>query len=195
MGDTLGYLYVNGLTLGRAVLGTTRQICRRFGTSLQGTALVIQPEGDRELGEALHKLIQTAIAVTDLIQTRRPTERVNFDAEVESLIIVSGRVYDPDYVIQGRRSRHSVKFHVNTNRNLLIHPLSAASENVAFSWAERWAYRFDDILHIHPQMRCVAVLDDRGERSRIWSSRALTPLGDYSILWGDKAKLSDMLRQ
>jgi len=192
-GDTLGYLYTNGLTLSRSVLDSAKGICRRFGTSLEGAALVIQLEEQAEVGEAVHKLIQTMITATDLVQKRRPMERVNFDAEVESLIIVSGGVYDTDYVVLGRRSSHSIRFHVNANRKLLIQPLSAASEGVAFSWAERWGYRFNDIRERDTRWRCVAVLDDRGQRSQVWSDRALTPLSDYSVFWGDKAELSAMV--
>jgi len=193
MGDTLGYLYTNGLTLSRGVVDSAKGICKRFGASVEGAALVIQVEEQAEPGYALHNLIQAIITVTDLVQKRRPTERVNFDAEVESLIIASGGVYDTDYPVLGRKSRHSIRFHVNTGRNVLIQPLSAASEGVAFSWGERWAYRFSDIRERDPRWRCVAVLDDRGERSHVWSDRALTPLSDYSLFWVNKGELSAMV--
>lgn len=195
MGDTLGYLYVHGLTLSRSIVDSTKGICRQFSASLEGAEIVIQMDNPQGLGEALHRLTQTVFSVTDLIQKRRPMERVNFDGEVESLIILSGVVYDTDYGVRGRRSMHPVRFHVNSNRNLLVKPLSPASEPAAFSWAERWAYRFNDILEQDRKWHCMAVLDDRGERARIWSDRALAPLQDFTVLWTKRGRLSDMLSQ
>jgi len=193
MGDTLGYLYVNGLTLSRAVLENVRKACRRFDTSLEGATLAVPLEEQLVIGEGLHRLVQTVLEVTALIQKRRPIERITFDAEVESLIIISGRVYDPDYAIQGQRSVHEVRFHVNSNRRMLIQPLSAASESGAFAWAERWAYRFDDILRREDRWHCIAILDDRGEKSQIWSDRALRPIRNFAIQWQVRDELSAML--
>jgi hypothetical protein len=192
MGDTLGYLYVNGLSL-RSSVDSTRGICRRFGISFAGSELTIESETQQDVGEALHRLLQAVLSATDLIQKRRPMARVHFETEVEALIIVSGVVYDTDYAVRGRLSIHSVTFHVNSNRKLLIKPLSVASEPVAFSWAERWAYRFNDIRQQDNSWHCVAVLDDRGDRAQCWSDRAILPIKDYAVLWANKERLSDNL--
>ena len=46
------------------------------------------------LGLGVPGLIQATISVTDLIKKRRPISRVNFDDQVESLIIHSGVTCD-----------------------------------------------------------------------------------------------------
>ena len=191
MGDTLGYLYVNGLTLSQGVLADIRNIGRRFGVRLEGSELVADPLA--QVSEAFHGLMQSVLSVTDLIQRRRPQTHVQFDSEVESLIILSGVTYDAGYEVQGRDDRHTVRFHVDSDHNLLIQPLTAATEGSAFSWAERWAYRFQDIRIVNSAWRFVAVLDDRGKRSEVWSERALAPLQEYLVYWAEKERLEAML--
>lgn len=193
MGDSLGYLYINGLTLSRNLIADVRATCRQFGASLEGSELVVANGDASELGESFHALLQTVLSVTDLIQRRRPKSSVLFDGEVESLIIISGVTYDADYQVNGKRAKHSIRFHINSKRSMLIQPLTAATEGTAFSWAERWAYRFNDIREADHSWHCIAILDDRGERSGIWSDKALAPLSDYTLLWRERGQLSESL--
>lgn len=191
MGDTLGYLYVNGLTLSRSTLDNARRIARPLGVSLQRNALVVETEPE-SIGDAVHRLIQSVLAVTSLIRGRRANGRIRFDTEVESLIISSGVTYDGDYEITGRREKHAFRFHVNSGRNLLVQPITAATEAAARTWAERWAYRFSDVLDMGVEWRPVAVLDDRSGRV-IWTPRALAPVQEYAILWAERDRLAGLL--
>ena len=194
MGDTLGYLYVNGMTLSRNLIASVRQMAKPHGVVLQRNQLILQVDQD-SLGTGVHDLIQATLRVTDLVQKRRPTSRVVFDVEVESLIINSGVTYDVDFAVPGAKEGHTVKFHVNSGRNLLIHPVSAASGGPARSWAERWSYRFNDILGNNSSWRPVVVLDAyRGARSEAWSSHALTPVREYAVMWSNRIELESMLK-
>ena len=145
MGDTLGYLSVNGLTLTRSILDKARNIARGYGVTLERNMLVVDIT-DSIASEEMHRLIQATLAVTHLIQGRRTGGRVVFDDEVESFIIQTGVTYDSDYRVSGLREAHTFKFHVNSGANLLIQPLSAASASAAHAAAERWAYRFIDAV-------------------------------------------------
>lgn len=195
MGDTLGYLFVNGLTLSRSLTDTVRRLTRRFNITLQHQELLIEPLESRQLGDSLHSLIQGVLQISDLIHKRRPANRLRFDDEVEKVIISKGAVYDSDYEVQGRREKYRVRFHINAGRHLLVQPLSAASESGAYQWAERWAWRFTEISRQDPSWRFITPLDDRGERRQFWTSRVLTPLTDSAevILWSDNSRLADLL--
>ncbi len=57
MGDTLGYLFVNGLTATQSLTQTVRNLSRRLGVSLQRHELLIEPQDEQKLGESLHALI------------------------------------------------------------------------------------------------------------------------------------------
>ena len=192
MGDTLGYLSVNGLTLTRSILDKARNIARGYGVTLERNMLVVDIT-DSIASEEMHRLIQATLAVTHLIQGRRTGGRVVFDDEVESFIIQTGVTYDSDYRVSGLREAHTFKFHVNSGANLLIQPLSAASASAAHAAAERWAYRFIDAVQQHEDLRPVVVLDDRNTRSGVWTPSTQAPINDFAILWEDREQLEDLL--
>ena len=192
MGDSLGYLYVNGLTLTRTLLDKARDIARGYGVSLDRNALIVGANGEISRDD-LHRLVQATLAVTSLIHGSRSATRVIFDDEVESFIIQTGVTYDSDYRVQGQRESHTFKFHVNSGANLLIQPVSAASESAAHAVAERWAYRSIDVVERAQQLNPVVLLDDRRTRSAVWTERARAPVNDFAILWGDRSRLEEML--
>ena len=192
MGDTMGYLYINGLTLSQALLASARQIAKTHGVSIQRNQLNVQADPSA-VGSAIHGLIQATLSVTDLVQKRRPTSNVRFDDEVESLIIHKGIPYDVGFVVGGTRERHTIKFHVNSGKNLLIQPVSAAREAPARNWAERWAYRFTDIRRESANWQPIVVLDDRSTRSEVWSTHALTPVQEYAVMWSQRSELESRL--
>ena len=192
MGDTLGYLYVNGLTLTRTVMDKARHISLSYGVSLESATLSIEEEPEYA-GDALHNLIQATLAVTDLIQRRRPsnTRRIRFDNEVESFIIYSGVTYDADYSVRGAREKHVFRFHVDSGHSLLIQPISASTESAAHTWSERWEYRFLDTIESDNNWHPVAILDDR-DTSVIWTPYALAPIEAHAILWSQQEELQNL---
>ena len=197
MGDTLGYLFVNGLTLSDKMIDRAKHISKRYGVSLEDGPLAIESEPEA-IGEAFHRIVQATIAVTDLIQMRRSTQPriVRFDDEVETIIKYSGAIYRTNYKISGRLENHTFKFHVNSGRNLLIQPLAAPGEDAAHALAERWAYRFHDVIQANAGWRLLAVLDNRAEyvsERVIWTPRAVAPISEYAITWAERDKLAALL--
>lgn len=205
MGDTTGYLFVNGLTMSKAMTDRAKFISRCYGVSFDGYTLAIETQPD-SAGDALHELIQAVLAVTDLIQMRRSTKPrvVRFDDAVESVIRHSGATYHTKYKISGRLEDHTFAFHVNSGRNLLVQPITAANASDAHAMAERWAYRFYDVTQSNGIWRPYAVLDDRAEhlnaqgvllsRERvIWTPRAIAPISEYAITWAERDKLAALL--
>jgi hypothetical protein len=196
LGESIGYLYVNGLTVNRATLDEVRRVIRQHGVHLDNAyELVVHATSEASAGERLNELIQAALRVTDMIQRRRPYQRIRFEDVVETYLVGQRAVYDSDFQVQGETSPHRIRFHVNSGRKLLIQPLSATNETIAFSWAERWAYRFDDIRRRDPAWKPFAVLDDRGDRAGVWTSRVVLPLRrDASIvMWADPSPLAEAL--
>ena len=193
MGDTFGYLFVNGLTLSRTIVDRAKHISMSYGVSLEGARLIKETEPE-SIGDALHEMIQATLAVTDLINRRRPsnTQKARFDNEVESFIIYSGVTYDADYEIKGAREKHTFRFHVDSGQNLLIQPITASTESAARTWSERWGYRFLDTIQSDGAWRPIAVLDNR-HRTQVWTPNALAPIGEHSILWSQQEKLTELL--
>ena len=193
MGSTISYLYVNGLTLSRTLMNQSRDIARGHGVQIRRNALSVHVSPE-SIGQSIHGLIQAALEVSSLIHKRRPTSRVQFDDEVESFIIQSGATYDVGYKVDGEREGHTIKFHVNSGRNLLIQPLSASAEAAARSWAERLAYRFADIRNMNQGWHPVAVLDDRSSRAEVWTTYTRTPITEYAIMWSEQDELKSLLQ-
>ena len=99
------------------MLDKARDIAKSYGVSLERNTLVVDFT-DEGAGDEMHRLIQSILAVTHLIQGRRTGSRVVFNDEVESFIIQTGVTYDSDYRIRGLREAHTFKFHVNSAANL-----------------------------------------------------------------------------
>lgn len=194
MGDTIGYLFVNGLTLNSALLASARQIAKTHGVSLQQNELNVEGDVD-SIGEGVQGLIQAALSVSNLIHKRRTKSgaSVQFDDDVESFIIHSGVIYDVDYTLKGRRETHRIKFHVDSGRALLIHPLVASTQADGRIWAERIAYRFLDILLADDHWQPVALLDDRKSGAEVWNAHTITPVEEYAILWSERDRLERKL--
>ncbi len=195
VGDSIGYLHVNGLSVTRGVLEDIKRLSRSYGVSLDGYELTIEAANQSAWGQALHSILQATLAATDLIQKRRPYERLRFEDAVEAYLVGQRAIYDPEYTVAGEVDTHRVRFHVDSGRQILIQPLSPANEPSAYSWAERWAFRFNDIKQRNREWRCFAVLDDRGDRRAVWSDRALRPLRkDASpVYWSDTSLLAAAL--
>ena len=193
MGDTLGYLFVNGLTLSKSVMDKASFISKCHGVFIESEILSIETKPE-DAGKALHELIQAVIGVTDLIQLRRSTtsRRIKFDNEVAAFVIRSGVTYDADYQVKGTREKHNFRFHINSDRNLLIQPLTASTESAALKLAERWAYHFQDTVQAEENWYPVAVLDDHNG-AEIWTPHALGPIQEYAILWSQKDQLAQLL--
>ena len=207
MGDTISYLFVNGLTIGKPVMDRIKYISALHGVSLEHSIMNIEirPES---AGDALHELIQAVLAATDLIQTRRSTtpRRIRLDTQVESLIKFSGATYETDYEVPGAHEKHKFRFHLNSGRNLLLQPLTAPNASDAHNLAERWAYRFMDVIRSDDRWHPIAILDDRTPRVNvdtteksnaqlIWTPDAIAPIQEYAIPWSDKPKLAKLLAQ
>ena len=192
MGSTISYLYVNGLTLSRPLMNQAKSIARSHGVQIQRNALTISM-GQDSVGQSVHGLIQAVLEVSSLIHKRRPTSRVQFDDEVESFIIQSGATYDLGFKVNGKRESHTIKFHVNSGKNLLIQPVSASAEAAARTWTERLAYRFADIRGRDVKWRPVAMLDDRSARAQVWTKYALTPVEEFALKWSQQDEIASLL--
>ena len=194
MGESITYLLVNGLTVGRKTVDDARRVCKRFGADLVKSEILVETTPAEE-GMRFNEFVQAALAVSEMIQRRRPMNRIQFADVVESLLVSERAVYDTDFSVKGKVQLHRVAFCVNSTSKVLIQPLSANSESVAFSWAERWAYRFADIYDADPEWDTLSVLDDRGERADVWSERARLALGSHSTVvpWQEGPPLAKAL--
>ena len=195
MGDTLAYLHLNGLALSRRLMQDARRICHRFGATIEVNEIAVRTEMSN-VASSLHSLAQAAINIAALVEKRRPYANLRFEEEIEATIIAHGKRYDPQYEVPGEREPHTVRFHIDSGLNMLIQPFTQASEAPARSLAERWNYRFTDILSVNPHWTIYALLDDRRDRQSIWANpRVIRPLEGLVRLvkWSDNQEFLEAL--
>ncbi|MDA0769788.1 MAG: DUF1828 domain-containing protein [Chloroflexi bacterium] len=195
MGDTMAYLQLCGLSLSRKLISDAKRIGGRFGASINVNEVAVLTD-ETGVAEAIHDLIQAAMSIAALVEKRRPYVNLRFDDEVEATIIGQGKIYDSQFQVNGAKEPHVVKYHINSGLNMLIQPFSQVSEGPARNTAERWYYRFDDILHANPTWSIYALLDDRGNRRQVWADPRVTlPLqGLVNIIkWSDKEDFINVL--
>jgi hypothetical protein len=199
-GETLNMLFVNGLTIekNKDLYKEAKQIARSRGAQLQNSAISIMTTPG-QLGEATQSLLNAIQAISYLIYKRRNVERATFDDEVEKLLISNKVQYEPNFSIRGEANRHKVKFHVNSNRNLLVEPISAATIQGARTKAKLVAYKWLDIRPAHKMYKCISIIDDReGKWEQLWvddeANSAIYTYSDVVIRWTtEQPKLVDLL--
>ena len=195
MGDSLGYLHVNGLLLGSALMRTAATMARTFNARFDHGELTAAAASSDSVGEAVDHVLQAAINVSGLIHKRRYSSWLRFNDEVEAFMITQGISYDVNYLVKGRHKKHSIAFHVDSGRRVLVQPLSCTTEPRAFSWTEKWGRRLRDILSADPAWKPVVVLDDRGERAKLWTERTRRPLEEVATMvqWAERNELGSLL--
>ena len=75
MGESVAFLHVSGLKLSRTIIDDVRRVAKMNDVGVERYELEARSLPG-ESGEAIHNLIQTALAVADFIQRRRPTPRL-----------------------------------------------------------------------------------------------------------------------
>ena len=69
LGDTLGYLYVNGITKDLAAPDYIHSIAEAYGVSIRDNAMTVGSCRE-DLGNVAHRLIQAILAITSFAQGR-----------------------------------------------------------------------------------------------------------------------------
>lgn len=198
--ETLNMLFANGLTVesNRDLQKQVEQIVKNHGAELNGSEISLIAK-ENNLGEASHKLLNALQAIGHILYKRRTVSFNAFEDEVEKVLITNEVKYDYNYFIQGHANTHKVKFHINSNRNVLIEPLSAATYSSARSKAIKVAYKWLDIQQVNKVLRFVTVIDDRDKKwENVWNDeearKTIFTHSSEVVRWTtEQPKLIDML--
>lgn len=195
--DTLDYLFVNGLNVGRSKELQRRvgHIAKRFGVELHGEE-VIRMSVPNELGRAIYSFVGAVQEISYLIYRKLRRPPPTFDEEVEKFLIANNVSYDPDFKLQGKSRENTFRFHINKQHQMLLEPVTATSYHAALVKAERLAFRWVDIRDLWPIYRKVAIIDDIEVKSQLWVDHPLKILAEYSnlvIKWSQNQRLIEAL--
>lgn len=182
-GETLNILFVNGLTLTRSIRKEIQAIARSHGIRFEKETLFITVPTESEIGDATTRLLNAIQAVGYLLYKRRHRTTPAFQDIVEEHLIVNRIRYQTGHLVIGKTRQHSLKFFVNSGRNIGIEPLTARTLQSARNKAERMAFKYMDIRRGNPttHYRLLAVLDTRGRRAEVWQDPdAFRPIEEYT---------------
>ena len=106
---------------------------------------------------------------------------------------------DLNYSLRGEANTHKIRFHVNSNRNILVEPVSALNYQNARAKAKGIAYKWLDIKNVNKSIRCITVVDDRDQKwETVWNDdearNAIVTYSDVVIRWEvEQPKLINLL--
>lgn len=198
-GETVGMLFVSGMTDSTALKKELQRIARIHSVRFNGDELYADA-AESDLGLAYQNMVNAIQAASFLVYkvTHRPSRK--FEEEIEGLLIEHRIPYELDKEFQGLAKQHHVPFYVNSTRNALIETVSATSIAAARGKADRIGFKWTDLQRGGLQANYTVVLDDRQNRSEsIWQDRnVMNVLETYSthvIRWNrERAALLTVLQ-
>lgn len=199
-GETLNMLFVNGLSIeaGGTLVEEAKRVARSHGVTLDDSVVVTRATAE-ELGYASARLVNAMQALGYLLYKRRHNSRVRFDEEVEELLLENEVPYRPNYQVHGKANTHRFRFFINSDRNVLLEPISASSVGSARRKAELAAYSCLDIRQVESRYRFAVVIDDRRTLwDTVWSDAearsALETHVDTVLRWeAERAQVVELL--
>lgn len=161
-------LFLATASLPVSVVPKAKQIADFYGLGFERNVLSVNCKL-AELGEALHRIVQARMRIGDLLLLERmPAEREERLTRKLRTNYVE-RILRPDVVksarrwIEGETEVHHVDFYFNTTVNTAIKALDRRRELMTF--AEAWAFKWQDIRKRQPDVRRVMVYDHENSQS------------------------------
>lgn len=199
LGETLGWLRTQTVSERK----TDRQrrliedVCLTHGVELYRGMLMVRVKNFDEMSEAIFRLSQTALRVSDLWFTFRNQAAASINDEVEEFLAAQEIQFERGERIVGRSGRiWRVDFHTRTSeRSALVNVLSTGSRPSARRLAEHTLATWHDLSNrrIGPEsMRFISLFDDELD---VWASEDFGLVEDVSEVayWSHKDEFAELL--
>ncbi len=170
-----------------------QQILKAHGVHYFQGELRIPFQDESELPQALVRLTQAVVQVSDLLFTMRYGAGTSFREEVEEYLIEHEVRFEPDYSVVGRSGQtYTIDFYVERRKPFLIQTLSSGSSGYAEVVVSKTVRMWYDLRRLDGRYRYSSVLDDSTD---IWKPSHLEILSDLSeiIVWSEREKLLQLI--
>lgn len=192
-GEALNQLFAGGLTIEKnpRYMSQIQLIAELNEVQFTGSELNVHSTEER-LSDDVCRLANAIQAVSFLIYKRSHRQYPKFEDEVERLMMVHEVKYESAYDVRGYANTHVIPFYVNSNRNVLVEPLTASSISSARNKAKQVAYKWSDLRRkFGDDYKYTVIIDDAQSKHReIWSDQeAQSALVSYStsvFSWTDE---------
>lgn len=199
LGETLGWLRTQTVSERK----TDRQrrliddVCRTHGVELYRGMLMVRVKNFGELSEAVSRLSQAALRVSDLWFTFRNQATASINDEVEDFLSALEIQFERGERLVGRSGRAwRVDFHTRTaERSALVNVLSTGSQPSARRMAEHALSTWYDLSHLRlgpESLRFVSLFDDELD---VWTPEDFGLVEDVSDVayWSRKDEFAELL--
>lgn len=199
LGETLGWLRTQTVSERK----TDRQrrliedVCLTHGVELYRGMLMVRVKDFDEMSEAISRLSQAALRVSDLWFTFRNQAVASINDEVEEFLIAQEIRFERGERLVGRSGRTwRVDFHTRTSeRSTLVNVLSTGSRPSARRLAERTLATWHDLsnLQIGPEsLRFISLFDDELD---VWAPEDFGLVEDVSEVayWSHKDEFVELI--
>lgn len=199
LGETLGWLRTQTVSERK----TDRQrrliedVCLTHGVELYRGMLMVRVKDFDEMSEAISRLSQTALRVSDLWFTFRNQAAASINDEVEEFLAAQEIQFERGERLVGRSGRTwRVDFHTRTSeKSALVNVLSTGSRPSARRMAEHTLATWHDLsnLQIGPEsLRFISLFDDELD---VWAPEDFGLIEDVSEVayWSHKDEFAELL--
>lgn len=167
-GETLGTLFVNGLTITPAIKHEITRIARIHNVQFDGAALYSVADAVH-LGASAQNLASAIQAAGFLIYKRSHRTMPRFEDDIENYLVQNRITYALDYRLRGYAIEHTIPFYFNHRRNILLEPLTASSPSAAQNKAKQLGFKWGDLRRANITGNFTVVLDDSENNwERVW---------------------------
>ena len=198
-GDALGWLSLQSISrrrTGRQAM-LIQDVCRTLRIELVHDRLVLRPVMAAELGEAILRIAQAAVRVSDLWFTMRSQALQSTEDEVDEWLSAKQIPFQRQVKKPGRSTRDwTVNFEAQTaNRASLIFLLSTGSRGAAHQITEHVLAGWVDLSHLRtsqPNLGFVSLFDDTID---VWRAEDFQLVEEHSAIarWSAPDELERML--
>jgi len=145
------------------------------------------------LPQALMRMVQAVLGVSDLLFTMRFGAGTAFKEEVEEFLIEHEIPYELDYKVVGRSAHaYTVDFYIERVKPHLVETLSSAAAGPAEILVNSTVRMWFDLKRINGRFGYISLLDDSAD---VWKASHLDILSDLSevIVWSERKRLLEAL--
>jgi hypothetical protein len=166
-------------------------VCGTLGVTQRNGEFLVEVENTNEIPDAIVRVCQACIRVSDLVFTQRLSPPVSFRDDIEEFFSASEIAYDPDVLLPGKFNRNvAVDFAVHGKRvETLI--LALATENAASSHPlSNEAFRkWHDLEQHRTKYQFLTIYDSR---TNVFRDDDIARLGDVSTVMAYPAQAGDI---
>ena len=199
-GDALGWLWLQSISQRRSGRQETlvQDVCRTLRIELFHDQLVLRQVGEDTLGEAVVRVAQAAVRVSDLWFTFRSQSFQNTADEVEEWLREKQIPFDRQVQKQGRSTQNwTIDFETYTdNRTSLVFLLSTGSRGTVRRLAEHVLAGCVDLSHLKVNQSGLAFVSLFDDTEDVWRPEDFNLVDELSEIarWSRPDEFESLLR-